>query len=131
MRFLSPPSFFPSLVTEGTYTGSSRAVSFTDMLGSYHRWLTKTSINYSAEDSRDLPPPSSPLRLDSSNVKPAAGSRSARRWLQPRTHSLAPCRLHTEVLVLGPQHTLPPPRLLWPLSNSWPEPSLVTVAIMV
>lgn len=82
--FLPHPSF-PPLVTEGTYTGSSGAVSFTDTLGSYHKWLTKTSINYSAEDSRDLPPPSSPLWLDSSNVKPAAGSRSARRWLEPHT----------------------------------------------
>lgn len=33
----------------------SLAVSFTDILGSSHKWLTKTSINYSAEDSRDLP----------------------------------------------------------------------------
>lgn len=44
--FLPHPSFLP-LVTEGTYTGSSRAESFTDMLGSYHKWLTKTSIKYS------------------------------------------------------------------------------------
>lgn len=49
----------------------------------------------------------------------------------PAPHSLAPCRLHTEVLAQGPQHMLPPPRLLWPLSGSWPESSLVTVAIMV
>lgn len=55
------------------------ALSCADILGSSHKWLTKPSINYSAEDSRDLPPLSSPLWQDSSNVKPASGSGSARR----------------------------------------------------
>lgn len=52
MLFLSPPSVFPSS-GDRRYLHWQLWSSFTDMLGSYHKWLTKTSINYSAEDSRD------------------------------------------------------------------------------
>lgn len=82
MAFLFPVHL--SLQKAGTPSGSSRTGSFTDILGSSHKWLTKTSVKYSVEDSRDLPPLNSPLWLDSNDMKLVSGCGSARRQPEPR-----------------------------------------------
>lgn len=84
-------------------SGSSGAVRFKDILGSSHKWLTKTGIKHSAEDSRDLPPLSSPLQLDSSNQSWLLAPGLLRDDQSPGPWFLAPCRMHTDVWFWSPR----------------------------